>query len=112
MVTPYTDWVADVTVTPRIPQRVTRTQRPTACVQNTCRGYLAYLVKSGILSASVAFGPIAVVTHWKNTTATDVPSVIWVGFENVGPNPLAATRAQMKRVRPKIGMTIVLVIKR
>lgn len=66
---------------------VTSTMRPTACVQKTWRGYLAYLVKSGMLSASVALGPMAVVTHCKKTTAAGVPSFMCVGFENVGPKP-------------------------
>ena len=65
-----------------------------------------------MLSARVAFGPMVVVTHWKNTTATGVPSRIFVGFEKVGPNPFAATKAQMKSVMPKMGMMIVFAMKR
>lgn len=65
-----------------------------------------------MFSAKVALGPMAVVTHWKNTTATGVPSLIYVPWEKVGPNPLAATRAQMNSVRPKIGITMVLAMNR
>lgn len=57
-----------------------------------------------MFKASVALGPIAVVTHWKKTTTTGVPSVMRVGLEKVGPKPFAATRAQMNSVKPKIGM--------
>lgn len=76
-----------------------------------------------MFKASVAFGEIVVVTHWKNTTATGVPSRILVPLEKVGPNPFAvfgldhslqiqeyhlpATKAQMNNVIPKIGITIV-----
>lgn len=91
---------------------MTRIQRPTAWVQNTCLGYFAYRVKSGMLSANVALGPMAVVTHWKNTTATGVPSLMCVPLEKVGPKPFAATKAQMKRVMPKMGIMIVFAMKR
>lgn len=80
---------ADETVAPRTPHRVTRTMSPTAWAQSTCRGEAAYRVKSGMFSARVALGPMAEVTHWKKTTMTGVPSLIWVGFEKVGPNPWA-----------------------
>lgn len=65
-----------------------------------------------MLSANVAFGPMAVVTHWKNTTTAEVPSVMWVPLLKVGPKPLAAAKAQIKRVRPKIGMTFVFAMNR
>jgi len=35
VVTPYISWQAEVTVTPKIPHRVTRMHSPTAWVQNT-----------------------------------------------------------------------------
>lgn len=57
-----------------------------------------------MLSASVALGPIALVTHWKNITATGVPSCDMVGLLKVGPKPLACTRAHMNSVNPKIGI--------
>lgn len=42
-----------------------------------------------MFNARVALGPIAVVTHWKNTTTAGVPSLMFVPFEKVGPKPLA-----------------------
>jgi hypothetical protein len=69
---------------------------------------------------------MALVTHWKNTTTAGVPSLISVGFENVGPKPLPregersadrqsekighppATMAQTNKVSPKTGMMTVL----
>jgi hypothetical protein len=42
-----------------------------------------------ILKARVAFGPMALVTHCRKTTATGVPSWITLGFEKTGPNPFA-----------------------
>lgn len=56
-----------------------------------------------MFKARVALGPMAVVTHWKKTTAVGVPFVMRVGLLKVGPKPWAATRAQMKSVRPKMG---------
>lgn len=66
VVTPYICWQADITVTPRILQRVTSTQRPPAWVQETCFRYLAFGIKSSMFKVSVAIGPMAVVTPFKN----------------------------------------------
>lgn len=65
-----------------------------------------------MFSASVALGPMAVVTHWKKTTTAGVPSVILVPCLKVGPKPFAATKAQINSVRPKMGITTVLAMKR
>ena len=48
-----------------------------------------------MLSASVAFGPMVVVTHWKKTTTAGVPSLMCVPLENVGPKPFA--KAMLER---------------
>ncbi|KAI7223985.1 hypothetical protein KC333_g226 [Hortaea werneckii] len=88
--------------------RIAGSMRQTPELQKTCLGYLAYRVKSGMLSANVALGPIAAVTHWKNITAVGVPSVILVGLLKVGPKPFACTKAQMNSVSPKIGIITVL----
>ncbi len=60
----------------------------------------------------MALGPMAVVMLWKKTTAIGVPFLMCVPLEKVGPKPLAATSAQTKSVRPKMGMTIVFAMKR
>jgi hypothetical protein len=62
--------------------------------------------------ASVAFGPMAEVTHCRKTTATGVPSVIFDGLEKTGPKPFAAFTAHANRTIPKIGMMHVFTIKR
>jgi len=50
-----------------------------------------------MFNASVALGPIAVMTHWKKTTTEGVPSVMCLLFEKVGPKPLAVKALEFTR---------------
>lgn len=100
--------VAEVTTTPRIlftehaqsgskwiqceirqstyAQRVTGMVSEMMLVQTTVRGLFAYRVKSGILSARVAFPAIADVIAEKNTTAVGVDPVL-LPCSKMGPKP-------------------------
>lgn len=67
-------------------------------VHATVFGLFAYLVKSAMLSARVAFGAIAEVIAEKKTTASGVELGL-LPWEKIGPNPCARPTAHPTEVR-------------
>mmetsp|Transcript_8458 Transcript_8458/g.21806 ORF Transcript_8458/g.21806 Transcript_8458/m.21806 type:complete len:311 (-) Transcript_8458:14-946(-) len=95
---PKMETVAEVTASPMKEKAAITTGKPMACPVSWSRWLRAYLLKSGMLRASVAQYPTLAVSAGMNVAASwpalGMPAANCEGADSMGPSPPAAVTAQ------------------